>query len=104
MPRIQEQIARLRKETDWLSERIRKMSHELHSTVLQHVGLPAALSSYCAEFSDREGIAVTLDIRDGVDAVSPEAALCLYRVAQESLRNVAKHSGARSAVVELSRH
>jgi PAS domain S-box-containing protein len=99
---LQEQIARLREKTDWLSERIRQLSHDLHSSILQHVGLPAALNSYCAEFSDREGIAVTLDIRDGVEAVSQDAALCLYRVAQESLRNVAKHSGARSAIVALT--
>jgi signal transduction histidine kinase len=100
---VQEQIARLREKTDWLSERIRQLSHDLHSSILQHVGLPAALNSYCAEFSEREGIAVTLDIRDGVEAVSQDAALCLYRVAQESLRNVARHSGARSAIVALTR-
>jgi signal transduction histidine kinase len=99
---IQEQIATFSKATERLSERIRKMSHELHSTVLQHVGLAAALSSYCEEFSSREGITIRFDIREGVDAVPAEAALCLYRVAQESLRNIAKHSRARSAVVELS--
>jgi len=99
---VLEQIAKLQNKTDLLSDRIRQVSHELHSSILQHVGLPAALNSYCAEFSDREGIAVTLDIRDGVEAVSQDAALCLYRVAQESLRNVAKHSGARSAIVALT--
>ncbi len=101
---VQEQFARLREKTDWLSERIRQVSHELHSSILQHVGLPAALNSYCAEFTDREGITVTLDIRDGVEALSPDAALCLYRVAQQSLRNVARHSGARSAIVALARN
>ncbi|HEV2663848.1 MAG TPA: PAS domain S-box protein, partial [Blastocatellia bacterium] len=100
---VREQIVKLRNKTDMLSERIRQVSHELHSSVLQHVGLPAALNSYCAEFSDREGIAVALDIGDGVEGVPPEAALCLYRVAQESLRNVARHSGARRAVVTLAR-
>jgi PAS domain S-box-containing protein len=100
---VQEQIVKLRNKTDLLSERIRQVSHELHSSVLQHVGLSAALNSYCAEFSDREGIAVALDIGDGIESVSPEAALCLYRVAQESLRNVAMHSGARRAVVTLAR-
>jgi two-component system sensor histidine kinase UhpB len=99
---VQEQIARLREKTDLLSERIRQVSHELHSSILQHIGLPAALNSYCTEFSGREGIDVTLDIRDGVEAVSPDAALCLYRVAQESLRNIARHSGARSAIVALA--
>jgi PAS domain S-box-containing protein len=100
---VQEQIVKLQNKTDLLSERIRQVSHELHSSVLQHVGLPAALNSYCEEFSDREGIAVALDIGDGIEGVSPEAALCLYRVAQESLRNVARHSGARRAVVTLAR-
>jgi PAS domain S-box-containing protein len=101
-PAVQEQIAKLREKTDWLSERIRQVSHELHSSILQHIGLPAALNSYCAEFSDREGITVTLDIQDGVEAVSPDAALCLYRIAQESLHNIARHSGARSAIVALA--
>jgi PAS domain S-box-containing protein len=98
---VQEQIFKLQNKTDLLSERIRQVSHELHSSILQHVGLPAALNSYCAEFSDREGIVVALDIGDGIEDVPPDAALCLYRVAQESLRNVARHSGARRAVVTL---
>src|SRR5262249_47675335 len=98
---VLKQIANLRSKTDQLSEHIRQVSHELHSSVLQHVGLPAALNSYCAELSERQGIAVTLDIRDNIDSMPPEAALCLYRVAQESLRNIAIHSGARNAVVTL---
>jgi PAS domain S-box-containing protein len=100
---VREQLAKLREKTELLSERIRQVSHELHSSVLQHVGLPAALNSYCAEFSEREGIAVALDIQDGLGALPSDTALCLYRVAQESLRNVARHSGARSAIVALTR-
>jgi signal transduction histidine kinase len=100
---VREQLAKLREKTELLSERIRQMSRELHSSILQHVGLPAALNSYCAEFSERESIAVALDIQNGLKALPPDTALCLYRVAQESLRNVAKHSGARNAVVSLAR-
>ena len=66
------------------------------------MGLPAALNSYCAEFSSREGIAVDLDVRDGAEAPPPDAALCLYRITQESLRNIAKHSGAQGATVALA--
>ncbi|HKQ79616.1 MAG TPA: MASE1 domain-containing protein [Blastocatellia bacterium] len=99
---VLEQIVKLRDKTDLLAERIRKVSYELHSSILHHIGLPAALNSYCADFSDREGIVVTLDIHNNVDAVPSDAALCLYRVAQESLRNIARHSGARSAVVTLA--
>ncbi len=101
-PAFQEQIARLREKTEIISERVRQVSYELHSSILQHLGLPAALNSYCAEFSEREGIAVALDIQDGLEALLPDTALCLYRVAQESLRNIARHSGARSAIMALA--
>ncbi len=98
---IQEQAAHLQDKTKWLSERVRQMSHQLHSSILQHVGLVAALRSYCAEFTEREGITVSLHIRDDLEA--PEnIALCLYRVTQESLRNTARHSGAKSATVTLA--
>jgi len=86
-----------------LSDRIRQMSHQLHSSTLEHVGLPEALKLFCSEFTDGQEISVTLDIRDDMKSIPSDAALCLYRVAQESLRNVAKHSGAKNAVVRLAR-
>jgi PAS domain S-box-containing protein len=85
-----------------LSNDIRQLSHELHPSVLEHIGLHMALESYCAEFSSREGIRVALDIEEGMAEIQPRIALCLYRIAQEALRNVAKHSGATSANVRLS--
>ncbi|MGH9846029.1 MAG: PAS domain S-box protein, partial [Blastocatellia bacterium] len=100
-PAVHEQIARLQEKTDWLSERIRRISHQLHSSILQHVGLPAALKAYCSEFAEQEGIPVALDLQEELDAIPADAALCLYRVAQESLRNIARHSGAPSAEVKL---
>jgi PAS domain S-box-containing protein len=85
-----------------LSNDIRQLSHELHPAVLEHIGLQMALESYCAEFSGREGIPVALDIEKGITEIQPRIALCLYRIAQEALRNIAKHSGAASANVTLS--
>jgi PAS domain S-box-containing protein len=85
-----------------LSNDIRQLSHELHPAVLEHIGLHMALESYCTEFSGREGIQVALDIEEGISEIQPRIALCLYRIAQEALRNVAKHSGATSAHVTLS--
>jgi PAS domain S-box-containing protein len=85
-----------------LSNDIRQLSHELHPAVLEHIGLHMALESYCGEFSGREGIPVALDIEEGITEIHPRIALCLYRIAQEALRNVAKHSGAASARVTLS--
>ncbi len=85
-----------------LSNDIRQLSHELHPAVLEHIGLQMALESYCGEFSSREDIPVALAIEEGISEIQPRIALCLYRIAQEALRNIAKHSYATSANVTLS--
>jgi PAS domain S-box-containing protein len=99
---INHQLTDLEERIFSLSNDIRQLSHELHPAVLEHIGLQMALESYCAEFSGREGIRVALDIEEGISEIHPRIALCLYRIAQEALRNVAKHSGATSAHVRLS--
>jgi signal transduction histidine kinase len=96
-------VAALQESANRVSDRIHQMSHDLHSSTLEHVGLAATLRAYCEEFTGREGIAVALRVEEGLDPISADAALCLYRVAQEALRNVAKHSGARTVEVTLSR-
>src|SRR5882724_2153851 len=82
---------------------IRQLSHELHPAVLQDDGLPAALCGYCEEFSKLRGIPVSCEIDDHLKELSPGAALCIYRIAQEALGNVAKHSKARKVEVRLTR-
>jgi PAS domain S-box-containing protein len=99
---INHQLTDLEERIFSLSNDIRQLSHELHPAVLEHIGLQMALESYCAEFSSREGIQVALDIEEGIAEIQPRVALCLYRIAQEALRNVAKHSGADRALVMLS--
>lgn len=99
---IRNQVTKLEDRTSLLSEQIRRMSHELHSSTLEQVGLSEALKLHCSEFADQEGILVTLDIQDDIETIPADAALCLYRIAQESLRNIAKHSGAKIAEVILA--
>ena len=82
---------------------IRQLSHELHPAVLQEAGLPAALSSYCEEFSKLRGIPIAYQADESVEELSPGAALCIYRIAQEALGNVAKHAQAKQAKVRLTR-
>jgi len=65
--------------------------------------LPAALSSYCEEFSSVRGIPISYKADDSVEELSPGAALCIYRIAQEALGNVAKHAKAKQVEVRLSR-
>ena len=82
---------------------IRQISHELHPALLQESGLPAALSSYCEEFSKVRGLPVSCEADESVEQLSPGAALCLYRIAQEALGNAAKYSQARKVQVRLTR-
>jgi len=82
---------------------IRHLSHELHPALLQESGLPAALSSYCEEFSKVRGLAVTCENDESVNELSPGAALCLYRIAQEALGNAAKYSLAKKVEIRLTR-
>ena len=78
------------------------MSHRLHSVVLGHINLAAALDALSAELGDVEGVKASLRVSGNVDAIPPDAALCLYRVAQESLHNVVKHSGVTAAELALT--
>ena len=61
-----------------------------------------ALKSYCADFSKQNGIATRFTERDMPRSIPPNLGLSVYRVVQEALRNVAKHSGARRAAVSIA--
>jgi signal transduction histidine kinase len=82
---------------------LRHLSHELHPAVLQEAGLPHALSAYCDEFTKVRGIPVSCELDESLEELSRGAALCIYRVAQEALGNVAKHANAKRVQVRLSR-
>jgi two-component system sensor histidine kinase UhpB len=92
------EVALLERQSADLAERARVLSHELHPAVLEHIGLSAALLSLCSDFS---GTKVHLEIAPLSKALPPAVELCLYRVAQETLRNAARHSGAAHAFVHV---
>lgn len=96
------EIASLQERVFGLADDIRQLSHQLHPAVLEHAGLIAALKSFTEEFSELEGVGVKLTVPERNDAIPPDIAICVYRVVQESLRNVAKHSGSKSAEVTLA--
>jgi PAS domain S-box-containing protein len=98
---LQDEINRMQQRTIELADVIRNLSHELHPGVLQHAGLVAALKGHCADFASQQGIEIALSTDDSVGGLPDAVALCLYRVAQEALRNIAAHSGARNARVTL---
>ena len=84
----------LGQEVSELAEDIHRMSRQLHPAILDDLGLEAALHEECVSFSQQTEIPVDFQA-EGVSRSLPEdIALCLYRVAQESLRNIAKHAQA----------
>ncbi len=99
---IVNEIANLQGRVSELAEDIRQLSHQLHPVVLEHVGLTVALQSFTAEFSRLEDVRINLTAPKHNEAIPKNVALCAYRVVQESLRNVARHSGAKAAEVELA--
>jgi len=99
---VREQLSRLRERLDALADDSLRMAHQLHPSILEHLGLEAALRAFGQEVALHYGIRVRF-IGGGLPAgVSAEAALCLYRVAQEALHNVAKHSRSPGATLKLS--
>jgi signal transduction histidine kinase len=92
----------LRQSTSEITNDIHGLSHRLHSSALDYLGLVPALHKMVNEFSAHHGIAIDF-VHDSVPAHLPsDAALCLFRVTEESLTNVAKHSRATWARVHVS--
>jgi PAS domain S-box-containing protein len=87
--------------TKEMSSDIHTLSHQLHSSKLEHVGLVPALHGLCREISEKYKIEIRFTECECPRDIPKDVALCLFRVAQEALGNVIKHSGAKEAKVEL---
>jgi PAS domain S-box-containing protein len=96
------ELSRLQAQIITLSEDVRRLSHSLHPSILEHSDLAASLEMHCREFTDQHGIAASFSARDVPDDIPRPVALALYRIAQESLRNIARHSGATTVRVALA--
>jgi signal transduction histidine kinase len=94
-------LSDLEQQSTQLSADLRHLSHELHPGALEHLGLLEALRERCDDFKQESGITVQLDVADAWRDVSDALALCLYRVAQEALRNVATHAKAQNVTISL---
>ena len=83
-------------------EELLALARQLRPAVLDDLGLLPALKSQVRDFSDQTGIQAAFNVRGAVPELAPEQQLVVYRVTQESLSNVAQHSGAHNVDVELS--
>ena len=98
-----EQSQRIQQNMAHVSESVRRLSHELHPTLLEYSGLGAAVRDCCSEFGLMTQIQVSCKTDGSFGNVPPDVALCVYRVTQEALQNVAKHAHVTQAEVELTR-
>ena len=80
---------------------VQALSHQLHSSKLDSLGIVAALRSFCREFAQKHGVIVEFTDENVPSPLHKDVSLCLFRVAQEALRNAAKHSGESRFAVDL---
>jgi signal transduction histidine kinase len=100
-PAVCNRIGELYKQTSEIASDIQNLSHELHSSKLEYLGIAAAMRGFCREFGEQQRVDVDFKTHDLPGLLAPDISLCLFRVLQEALRNSAKHSGVRRAEVRL---
>jgi PAS domain S-box-containing protein len=99
---IRHAIGEASNETKGLGSDIQALSHRLHSSKLEYLGLAAAAGSFCREISDRQGMEVGFHSESIPNDLPREISLCMFRVLQEALQNAIKHSGSKHFQVSLS--
>lgn len=103
MPEIRDRLHAIRDLAHATLSEVHTMAVRLRPSVLDDLGLPAALRSYVKEFVENTGIFVDLQLRSMTDRLPAKLETVIYRVVQEALTNVARHSGAGSCRVMLER-
>jgi len=97
-----QRLEEIRELLSGLGSDVQALSHHLHSSKLEYLGIAAATTSFCKELSEEHGIDIQLHTDKITTKLPPEIALCLFRVLQEGLQNAVKHSGSRHVEVSLS--
>jgi two-component system, chemotaxis family, CheB/CheR fusion protein len=101
MDGVLERVEGLRQRTAQLSEEVRSISHRLHPSILDDLGLPVALDTLVEEFGERENMPARFIKRNLPEIIPTIVAGVLYRIAQEALRNVSKYAGRTQVKVLL---
>jgi PAS domain S-box-containing protein len=94
-------IRKIRQQLSDLGEDIQALSHRLHSSKLEYLGIVSAASGFCKELSEQQKVEINFSHSGIPHSVPKEISLCLFRVLQEALTNAVKHSGERHFRVEL---
>ncbi len=94
-------LSEARKVLREMSREIRTLSYLLHPPVLDELGLASAVKEYASGFSERSGIALEIDIQPNFPRMPQEAETAFFRIVQESLANIQKHSGSPTGTIRL---
>ncbi len=100
-PSLRDHLDRLRQAAGQLANDIHNFAYQLHPSLLEHLGLEAAIRDQVDEFRRRTGLAVQYVRRDIPRSLPIDAATCLFRVTQECLQNIHKHAEASEVLVRL---
>lgn len=100
-PCVSQQLSALSQRLQDASADVHGLSHRLHPSKLDHLGLGPAVKSLCRELSGRRGLQIEFVGDESLGQLDKDLALCAYRVIQEALSNVIKHSGALTARVQV---
>jgi len=98
---LQSHKLELTKQTMDIAYRLQALSHELHSSKLEYLGMIAAMRSWCTQFGKLQNIQIQFINQNVTSSVPQEISLCLFRILQEALQNASKHSGVKQIEVQL---
>ncbi len=99
---LQRQLRNIQEQVVEVSKDVHGLSRRLHPSILETLGLANAIRSECRSFTQREGVAVQIDAQPIPANIGKEVPLCIYRIVQEGLRNIARHARATEARISLS--
>jgi signal transduction histidine kinase len=97
---VESRAEQLREQTTEISRDVQALSHELHSSKLEYLGVVRGMKGWCHEFAERQKMEIDFKT-DVVSTLSFEVGLCLFRVLQEAVHNSVKHSGVKRVEVQL---
>lgn len=100
-PALTRSIAEVERQASALAEEVRLLSHRLHPSVLEDLGLAPALETLIRDFKRVHGIKIVLDVTGLTNQPSQLISMTVYRIAQEALQNVAKHAAAATVAVTV---
>jgi signal transduction histidine kinase len=95
-------LEEIRKHCSEIANDVQSLSHQLHSSKLDYLGIVAAIRGFCKEFSRQFEVDIEFLERNTPTHLPKDVSLCLFRVAQEALHNAAKYSGVNRFTVEMT--